>query len=524
MHYVKQFNINGVDTKQVACIELQGVPNAATEGAVGVLGMDMTSPTHEVYRCVAVQGSIYTWELLSAGMSIVSATITGEGGISKEFPYSTLLVPNGYLIKSGDLILDSEGYLYQIGSIGVDSCNASYCGTHIGGNASGGKDYRLVVTEGKLKLVTENGNVVSETNYLLSDEDTIHRDPTTGKVCVIGIKTINGTILRLFVGEQEIYNKLTDAQKQGVFAIITDDNTKEEIYKAIDNTFKLVGGEKITSGNLDDYYQVGNYYIEGVVDAPNVSNMPIKTAGVLKVISGNGTPFNDNSEWFCIIQMFIAHSTGDMYVRGMIHNETGNHWQPWQQIGWFGKTPNKGGSPNEASLVFTNTNGFGNENSSLNGFWRVWNYGNETDGYYCYLVPSIDNKQSIGLPGKKVKEAYIEQVHGKADYAEHADFADRADGLVPVSKTIEIPSGSNGIDITLELNSIYVFRDVNSYFTYTLYIGNTHYAESNISRSNINHYLSYSNKRLYMRKSDGTNSSNDVVLSYVKLATAIPQF
>ena len=38
MHYVKHFKINGVDTKQVACIELQGAPNAATEGAVGVLG------------------------------------------------------------------------------------------------------------------------------------------------------------------------------------------------------------------------------------------------------------------------------------------------------------------------------------------------------------------------------------------------------------------------------------------------------------------------------------------------------
>ena len=67
MHYVKHFAINGVNTKQVACIELQGPPNAATEGAVGVLGMDVTSLTHEVYRCVAVNGSIYTWQLLAGG-------------------------------------------------------------------------------------------------------------------------------------------------------------------------------------------------------------------------------------------------------------------------------------------------------------------------------------------------------------------------------------------------------------------------------------------------------------------------
>ena len=77
MHYVKQFKINGVDTKQVACIELQGVPNAATEGSVGVLGMDMSSPTHEVYRCVAVNGSIYTWEILfRSGTSVDTYTKT----------------------------------------------------------------------------------------------------------------------------------------------------------------------------------------------------------------------------------------------------------------------------------------------------------------------------------------------------------------------------------------------------------------------------------------------------------------
>lgn len=65
MNYVKHFNINGVNVRQVACIELSGPPNAATEGAVGALAMDTTSPTHEVYRCVAVNGSVYTWELLS---------------------------------------------------------------------------------------------------------------------------------------------------------------------------------------------------------------------------------------------------------------------------------------------------------------------------------------------------------------------------------------------------------------------------------------------------------------------------
>lgn len=66
MHYVKQFHINGVDTMQVACIELHGKPNAATEGAVGVFGIDVDSPTYDLYWCVDVTGSIYTWKPCSS--------------------------------------------------------------------------------------------------------------------------------------------------------------------------------------------------------------------------------------------------------------------------------------------------------------------------------------------------------------------------------------------------------------------------------------------------------------------------
>ena len=131
MHYVKYFDINGTPTKQVACIELQGKPNAATEGYVGALGIDVTSPLHDVYKCVAVKGSIYTWELLSSGMSIMSAKISRLGEELVEFSYDDLRTPDMYVVKSGDLILDKEGYLYQIESIYSTYCVAKYCGAHI---------------------------------------------------------------------------------------------------------------------------------------------------------------------------------------------------------------------------------------------------------------------------------------------------------------------------------------------------------------------------------------------------------
>lgn len=224
MHYVKQFHINGVDTKQIACIELHGAPNAATEGAVGVLGMDVSSPTHEVYKCVAVNGSVYTWELLSAGMSIISAKVSGEGALTKTFSYEEdLIAPHGYIYKLGDLILDSEGYLYRVTAIWSEYCDTEYCGTHIGGIANGDKDYTFAIADGKLRLVTESGAIVSEVDTVLVDDKTIYRESSTGKAYVMGVRTVNDGLLRFFVGTQYEYSNLTDEQKRDLFAIITDE-------------------------------------------------------------------------------------------------------------------------------------------------------------------------------------------------------------------------------------------------------------------------------------------------------------
>ena len=159
MHYTKHFNINGVDTKQVACIELQGKPNAATEGALGVLGIDVTSPTHDVYKCVAVNGSIYTWEFLSSGMSIIAATTRGGGFRNKTFGYSDLLYPDGYVVRCGDLILDSGGYLYRVTALGNTSCDATYTGTQFGAT---GADVEIVQELGTSKTAVMSQKAVTE--------------------------------------------------------------------------------------------------------------------------------------------------------------------------------------------------------------------------------------------------------------------------------------------------------------------------------------------------------------------------
>ena len=82
MEYVKSFDILGIDTAQIPCIELQGVPNAATVGAVGLLGMDVTSEGREIYVCTAVNGAVYTWKPLPKGKDgtcVVKSEINDNG-------------------------------------------------------------------------------------------------------------------------------------------------------------------------------------------------------------------------------------------------------------------------------------------------------------------------------------------------------------------------------------------------------------------------------------------------------------
>ena len=131
MNYVKHFDICGVHTRQVACIELHGKPTAATEGAVGVLGIDMDSPSRQVYKCVAVNGSVYTWELLCEGSNIMSTSVAGKAYETVGFRYTDLQKSESYTVRVGDLILDTEGYLYRVFAISSDSCTASYCGTQL---------------------------------------------------------------------------------------------------------------------------------------------------------------------------------------------------------------------------------------------------------------------------------------------------------------------------------------------------------------------------------------------------------
>lgn len=116
MKYVKHFDILGVDTAQIPCIELHGVPTTATVGVVGLLGMDIN--TGEVYKCTKVNGSIYTWESLTRGRdgtSVVNAEVNSDGEL-------VLILSNGKTINVG-VVKGVDGRDGEKGADGKDGCN-----------------------------------------------------------------------------------------------------------------------------------------------------------------------------------------------------------------------------------------------------------------------------------------------------------------------------------------------------------------------------------------------------------------
>lgn len=166
MNYVKQFDILGVDSRQTSCIELNGKPTTATVGAFGVLGIDVTSPNHDMYKCVAVNGAIYTWKPVVSvpsstngknGLNVFGAVESRSGLSTVSFPLTQLNIPSGYAVKVGDLIIDPDGYLYQVTSTTASSCRAEYFGTRFIYTPVVGEDYWT--EEEKTGIVEEAANM-----------------------------------------------------------------------------------------------------------------------------------------------------------------------------------------------------------------------------------------------------------------------------------------------------------------------------------------------------------------------------
>lgn len=124
---------------------------------------------------------------------------------------------------------------------------------------------------------------------------------------ITSVKTINGQTLRFFMGEQAAYDALSEEQKAGLFAIITNDTTKEGVLAAIEdlkanNSALSKAIEDIIAGKTEvgkaDYADKANY-VQTYNESANVE-LPIvaaeKTNGQARRMVLTGMTYNPSTD------------------------------------------------------------------------------------------------------------------------------------------------------------------------------------------------------------------------------------
>lgn len=165
------------------------------------------------------------------------------------------------------------------------------------------------------------------------------------------VKTINGIPLKFFVGTQAAYNELAEEEQQNLFAIITDDTTKESILKALEEIETL----KNSVATLEHYSSMlktgiekddlvfeykaprwvpdpcGNYYSTKITTITLEDGRTVTLNG----FTLRGEWINDNDYMQTIKgsgKIFYRYSTNTNGVRG---------WSPIRQIAGEGATTDK---------------------------------------------------------------------------------------------------------------------------------------------------------------------------------------
>lgn len=202
MNFINSLKFLGVEAKQIPTIILHGAPSEYTEGAVGVLGMDVDSEKHDLYKCVAVSNGIYTWEPVGSGVS----NFTIETQIS-DMPTGELTVTDSFKIKGvqgvsvsvdGDEVvfgIDGDSFPDGIGGSSLPEITANDAGKVLTANADGTAGWKEsqggAGGGGGTEILTFDS--VEEMNASNAPEGSIAIVPSTGGGGGSGLPTVTLT-------------------------------------------------------------------------------------------------------------------------------------------------------------------------------------------------------------------------------------------------------------------------------------------------------------------------------------------
>ena len=267
MHYVKCFDILGIETAQVPCIELQGVPNTATEGAVGLLGMNMLSADHEIYVCIGVSGNIYTWIPLKgeSGTAITSAVVNDAGEL-------IILLSNGTTINAGVVAGNGcfvNGVATDINFTGDPQAQINECKEQLDNiNLSKGEGIDSIVQKYSGKVdETHYGNTSTGESAAIfgeANKNNANRALMAGKLndnngansIVGGIWNSNNDVgTHSFVIGNHNQNEADSVIIGGAYNKATYDSRQSVVVGAYNETY---ASNSVTAGTYNDTYAVNN--------------------------------------------------------------------------------------------------------------------------------------------------------------------------------------------------------------------------------------------------------------------------
>lgn len=121
------------------------------------------------------------------------------------------------------------------------------------------------------------------------------------------IKTINNVALKFFVGKQTEYNALSDSDKQGLFAIITDDPSASSITAIIDEFREQVTSltDKV-NGILGGTTKVPKAY-----SADSASRADNATSAITAITDSNGKTFTTDYAQVSKYTYYTDANTGE---------------------------------------------------------------------------------------------------------------------------------------------------------------------------------------------------------------------
>lgn len=136
------------------------------------------------------------------------------------------------------------------------------------------------------------------------------------------IKTINGIGLKFFLGTQAEYEALTDEEKENLFAIITNDTTKEGIIKAITELQINLNDLNKNLNDLNENLLNGDFKVKKSENADNATYAgSAEESGYLAIEKVSKPTYNSitQSGLYCVVIKGEDENENQIYRTMMIY-------------------------------------------------------------------------------------------------------------------------------------------------------------------------------------------------------------